>query len=167
VLVIKATNSGFGLLWMSKPAKLLGFISVIAPNKEPKNFGMLCQVFTVSVRSLTQIFGELTLFYSLHSGTRLLARSLVKPIILSDLTVKYANVFPDYFAWHFLQNLELMALMICCAIGGYHYLLDSLSHWSFNITMPGFHFLLMPLNRLNIVNAATFTFHDPQTCFLV
>ena len=95
LLVIKATNSGFGLLLMSKPAKLLGFISATAPNKVPKNFGIHCQVFTVSVRSLTQIFGELTLLYSLHSVIRLLVRSLVKPIILSGLTVRCGNVSPD------------------------------------------------------------------------
>ena len=95
LLVIKATNSGFGLLLMSKPAKLLGFISAIAPNKEPENFGIHCQVCTVSVRSLTQIFGELTLLYSLHSVTRLLERSLVKPIILSGLTVRCGNVSLD------------------------------------------------------------------------
>ena len=52
LLAIKATNSGFGLLLMSKPTKLLGFILVIAPNKEPENFGILCQVSTVSVLSL-------------------------------------------------------------------------------------------------------------------
>ena len=95
LLAIKATNSGFGLLLMSKPTKLLGFILVIAPNKEPENFGILCQVSTVSVLSLTRIFGGLTLLYSLHSVTRLLERSLVKPIILSGLTVRCGNVCPD------------------------------------------------------------------------
>ena len=95
LLAIKATNSGFGLLLMSKPTKLLGFILVIAPNKEPENFGILCQVSTVSVLSLTRIFGGLTLLYSLHSVTRLLERSLVKPIILSGLTVRCGNVSPD------------------------------------------------------------------------
>ena len=49
LLAIKATNSGFGLLLMSKPARLLGFISVIAPNKELENFGIHCQVYTCAV----------------------------------------------------------------------------------------------------------------------
>ena len=95
MLAIKATDSGFGLLLMSKPAKLLGFISAIAPNKEPENFGIHCQVCTNSVLSLTRIFEGLTLLYSLHSVTRLLERSLVKPIILSGLTVQCGNVSPD------------------------------------------------------------------------
>jgi hypothetical protein len=82
------------LLWMSKPAKLLGFISVIVLNKEPQNFGIHYQVCTDSVLSLTQIFGGLTLLYSLHSVTRLLEKSLVKLIILSGLTVRGGNMSP-------------------------------------------------------------------------
>ena len=88
MLVIKATNSGFGLLLMSKPAKLLGFISAIAPNKEPKNFGIHCQVCTDRVLSLTRIFGGLTLLYSLHSVTRLLERSLVNYIERFNCTMR-------------------------------------------------------------------------------
>ena len=95
LLAIRATNSGFGLLWISKPAKLLGCISAIAQNEELENFGIHYQVCTDSVLSLTQIFGELTLLYSLHSVTRLLVRSPVKPIILSALTVRCGNVSPD------------------------------------------------------------------------